>query len=162
MVSYYTYNVYQNDRGLVRHELISANTGGVNEQGRGAQIVDYAQGYLMVFDPGAPQAIRVPLVFPETTSTALGSRKILGFTCSGVRMKWVQRRNHYSNVRETWTASEVDFRDPLLSVNYGYDARGELVIVEMSAIRSLKTSPALLRSLFELPAGMGVYVFREP
>jgi hypothetical protein len=162
LVSHYTYNVCQDDKGSVRRELISANTGGVNEQGRGVQIVDYAQGFVLLFDLGASQAIRMPLVFPGTSSSALGTRKILGFECKGERRKWVQRRNNFSHVREIWTASEVDFRDPLLDVDYGFDEKGRLSTVQRSAVRSLEASPPLVRSLFELPAGMGVYVFRNP
>jgi len=157
LVSYYTYNVYQNDKGVVRHELISANTGGVNEQGRGAEIFDYAEGFVLAYDPGAPRALRVPLVFPNTTSSALESRKILGFKCNGVRRTWVQQRNQFRTVRDIWTATEIDFRDPLLDVSYGYDASGRLGLVEVRAIRSVKASPRLVRSLFELPPGMGVY-----
>ena len=162
MVSRYTYNVYQNDKGVVRHDLISANAGGVNEQGRGAQIVDYARGYVLLFDQGASQAVRMPLVFPNTTSSALENRQLLGFKCSGVRTKWVQQRNQFRHVREAWTGSEIDFKDPLLVVNYGYDAGGQLNLVQVSAIRSLKTSPPLLRLLFELPPGMGVFDFTNP
>ncbi len=115
MVSRYTYNVYQNDKGVVRHDLISANAGGVNEQGRGAQIVDYARGYVLLFDQGASQAVRMPLVFPNTTSSALENRQLLGFKCSGVRTKWVQQRNQFRHVREAWTGSEIDFKGSLSS-----------------------------------------------
>ncbi len=162
MVSYYTYNVYQNDKGTVRHELIFANTGGVNEQGRGAEIVNYAQGKTLAFDPGVAQAIRVPLVYPNTTSTALQSRELLGFRCSGVRREWVQQRNQFHDERDIWTATDSDFKDPLLEVFYGYNATKQLDLVEVRAIRSFKPSPPLEQSLFELPAGMGVLDFGNP
>jgi hypothetical protein len=161
LVSYYSYNVYQNDKGIVRHQLIFANTGGINEQGRGAEIVDYAQGYVLAFDPCVSEAVRAPLVFPMTTSTALESREILGFRCNGVRRKWVQQRNRYHDVKETWTATEIDFKDPLLEISYGYDANG-LGGVEVRTIRSLKSSPPLEHFLFELPSGMGVLNLDNP
>jgi hypothetical protein len=157
----YSYKVSQNETGTVRHQLIFANTGGTNEQGRGAEIVSYAQGYVLAFDSGASQALRVPLVYPGTTSTALESRKILGFKCDGVRRKWVQQRNKYRDMREIWTASEIGFKDPLFQVLYGRDASGRLGIVEVRAIRSIKASPTLEPSTFELPAGMGVFDFSE-
>lgn len=162
LVSIYSYKVYQNETGKVRHQLMSANTGGINEQDRGAEIVNYAQGYTLAFDTGAAQALRVPLVYPGTTSNALESREILGFKCDGVRRKWVQQRNKYRDMREIWTASEIGFKDPLFQVLYGRDANDRLGIVEVRAIRSIKASPPLEPSLFELPPGMGVFDFSNP
>jgi len=162
LLSHYTYNVYQNDKEVVRRQLLYANTGGVNEQARDAQIVNYAQGYVLGFDPGVAQALRRPLVFPNTTSTPLETRKILGFKCNGVRRTWVQQRNGFRNVSDTWTAADSDFRDPLFEVVYGYDAGGHLGFVQVSAVQSIKPSPPLEPSLFELPAGMGVLDMGNP
>ena len=162
VVSRYTYKVYQNDKGTVRRELVFADSGGVNEQGRGAQIVNYVQGYSLVFDRGVSQALRMPLVFPNTNSTTLESRKILGFRCNGVRRKRVQLRNQFRSVRETWTATEIEFKDPLLEVFYGSDASNKLDLVEVRVIRSIKASPPLEPSLFELPAGMGILEVSNP
>ena len=160
-VSNYTYNVYQNQNGVVRHELVFANTGGVNEQGRGAEIVNYAQGSTLAFDPGVRQAIRVPLVYPNTKTTTLQSRELLGFRCKGVRREWMQR-NHFRDVREIWSQAEIDFQDPLLEVFYGYSPANQLDLVEVRAIRSIKSSPPPPPSLFVLPAGMGILELNEP
>ncbi len=156
VVNRYSYEVYQNDKGIVARKLVSANTSGISEEGRGMQIVNYPPGYVLAFDKNSSQALRLPLVFPNASSTTLGSREILGFKCTGVERRWVQQRNQFRRMRKTWTATKSDFKDPLFQEDYGFDPSNRLVYVEVGAMRSLKVSPPLEPSLFELPKGYRV------
>lgn len=162
MLSRYIYNVYQNDKGIVRRELVSPRRSGISEQVLGVELVDYPQGYVMAFDLSGWQAVRRPVVFPDTTSTPLDSREILGFKCIGTQRKWVQQRNQYRLKQETWTAAKTDFREPLFQVVYAYDPSRGLVSVEVRAMRSLKVSPPLEPFLFKLPLGYRVVELRAP
>jgi hypothetical protein len=157
-VSFYSYTVYQNDQGTVRHEILKEEPGGANEQGRRAEINNYSQGYTLAFDPGVSQAIRVPLIYPNTTSTPLPGRELLGYKCNGVRREWLQR-NHFRDVREIWTPAEIEFKDPLLEVFYGYNPANQLDLVEVRAVRSMQPSPPVAPSLFELFPGMTIVDF---
>src|SRR5208282_763725 len=150
----YTYDVYQNEMGIVRRRLISASSHAVMEQGRREQLVNYPQRYALVFDLGGGQAVRVPLVFPNTTSTTLGDRQILGIKCHGVLRKWVQQRNRFRRSEETWIATGSDFKEPLFQVDYG--SGNNSILVEVHVIRSFKVSPPLEPSIFKLPGAYQV------
>ena len=156
----YTYDVFQNPEGVVRHEL-TRTTSTLLEQGRQIHIVDYQEGCFSSFDRGGSVVIRVPLVFPSARHSPLEDREILGFPCQGVETRWVQKRNGYRRVRQTWSPRRGGFRDPLLLLDYAFSG-GKLVFFEPQLMRSIGASDALPASLFKVPPGPQVITISDP
>lgn len=151
----YSFRVYQNPRGVVRHELSSISRNRGLEPGLDVRLFNYAEGYMTSFNKGARRAYKAPMSVPGGIATRLEFRQILGHRCKGLEMRW-NDMNHYVVVIETWTAVDCDFRGPLFKVTKTSDQAGRLWSFSVEAIADLEKADHLEDSLFAVPAGLSV------
>ncbi len=82
-ISQYRYDVYQNQQGLVRHELTYTSHNRSVGWPLDIELLDYRRGYALGYDNESDQAERHPLR-PPVSPVALEHRRILGHLCDGL------------------------------------------------------------------------------
>ena len=151
----FSYDIYQNNHEVVRYVLTRVSGARKSSVADfGDKLVDYRNGSVLVFR-GQHYADRSPLVRAQATSTALESRRLLGFDCKGVDVRYVDR-NGFKHVQQMWTPIGGTFRDPLLDLGYIYDPDGSLSEISMGALTLLEKVQSLDGTLFETPKELKV------
>ena len=153
-VTTYVYNLYQNERNVVRRELVRMSRNPVAETGRELRLLDYRAHYVVDIDESAKRALRRPMA-NLGTATPIEGRRILGYHCIGLQYQWIEgdRTRH---VETDWKASGTSFQEPLLSIEYAIDSNNSLLYLELRAVRRLEPSGSLDPALFEAPPGFEV------
>ena len=152
------YQVYQNPRGIARHELRSSPPLTVIGVGREVHIIDFNSGTRIAFDKAQPVAIRSNLSdyemgrFPPQ-SIALRRKNILGYGCRGVEVRSQDPKTGGTEVRQAWRATGIGFREPLLETIQQLDSSGEVISTTEKVITRLKSTQHLDPSLFKIPVG---------
>jgi hypothetical protein len=148
------YELYQSPRGIAREELKRMNRNRSLEGPMDIRLLDYAQGYGLVWDKGGGKALRGPLA-PPAASRPMGSRVILGFTCDGKEYTWTTFQRAKVQL-EVWSARDGDFKVPLLQVEYLTHETGALITMVIQFVSKLERVSELPPPLFEAPAGLQV------
>lgn len=153
-----SYQVYQNPRGIARHELRSSPPLTVIGVGREVHIIDFDSGTRIAFDKAQPVAIRSELSdyemgrFPPQ-SIALGRKNILGYGCRGVEVRSQDPKTGGTEVRQDWIATGIGFREPLLETIQHLNSSGEVISTTEKVITRLRSTQQLDPSLFKVPQG---------
>jgi hypothetical protein len=155
----YTFEVYQNPQGVVRHQLSSMSRNRGLEPGLDVQLLDYAAGYMVSFNKGARVAFKTAMPLPGGTAQPLQARELLGHRCRGVETRW-KDINHNSMRTESWTSTDSNFHDPLLKITTISDLSGHLGMIRMEAITELRKAGHLDESLFQIPPKLEVKPLR--
>jgi hypothetical protein len=152
LLTEFDYDIYQNDRGVVRYVLTRRSGSRKDSPGDfGNLLIDHPNGLVFVLDsPGG--AFRSKLVRPGSTITELENRKILGYDCRGVQISY-EDPNHFKHVRRMWVPRDASFKDPLLEIAYIFDPDGSLGELSVGAVTRLEKASSLDPTLFQLPAG---------
>lgn len=151
----FSYLVYQNPEGIVRHELTSMSRNRGLEPGLDVRIFGYAEGYLVSYNKGGQVAYRSVMPLPGGKTSPLNEQQILGHRCRGVETRW-DDTNGYVRVVSAWSPTDCDFRGPLLMVTKVSDQSGRLWEMRVEVITDLEEVRSLSDSLFRLPAGMKI------
>jgi len=149
------YDLYQNDRGVVRLELTRMNRYRSVEGPLENKILDYSRGVGWIWDKGGTTAIEGPFG-PPVAGKSLGRRQILGFTCGGEEYEW--KTGQQSRVQlQSWSPQDTSFRFPVLRVQYVTDSAGVLLALIVDVVTQVEAVPDLPSSLFNPPAGLKVH-----
>src|SRR6266567_150829 len=152
------YQVYQNPRGIARHELRSSPPLTVIGVGREVHIIDFNSGTRIAFDKAQPVAIRSKLSdyemgrFPPQ-SIALGRKNVLGYGCRGVEVRSQDPKTGGTEVRQAWIATGIGFREPLRETIQHLNSSGESISTTEKVITRLRSTQQLDPSLFKVPEG---------
>jgi len=149
----YSYRIWQDEAGVVRHEMTTMSRNPIAEVGREIQLINYPDAYVIAFDKNRSRALRYGL---ETFGDRVPGqrRKILGHECSAYRKEWTEHGNRH--VQETWLADSITFRDPLLKTHYILGTDEELVYMELQVLTKLESEEGLDESLFTVPNGLDI------
>jgi len=149
------YDVYQNHLGVVRYVLTRRTGARKDSLGDFAsKLVDHGGGTVTLFlSPSTAYRGRLNQ-FPITTGR-LESRRLLGFDCKGVEIRY-EDSNHFKHVRQTWTAAQTTFKESLLEIGYIYDRDRSLRELTVGVITQFGKVQSIEPSLFEIPTGVSV------
>jgi hypothetical protein len=151
----FSYDVYQNNLGVVRYVLTHRSGARKDSVGDFAsRLVDHRNNSTLVFST-PNTAYRGPLTPAQARATKLEDRRLLGFDCKGVEIRY-EDRNHFKHLRQMWTPAQATFKDALLEIGYIYDPDGSLREITLGAITQLEKVPSLDPALFELAKGVKV------
>lgn len=154
----YTFNIYQDPRGVVRHELSSMSRNRSLEPGLDVRLFNYPQNYTVSFNKGAKSALKSAMPLPGGIRRQLQGQQILGHRCKGVEMRWDDMNGYRSEIK-TWTPIDCAFRDPLLKITTVWDRTGRLGKMQVEAMTDLRQEANLEDSLFRVPAGVNIEKF---
>jgi hypothetical protein len=152
------YRVYQNPRGIARHELVSSPPLTVIGVGRDVHIIDFNNGTLVAFDKAGTTAVRSRLLEFERNrfapqSIPIGKKIILGYECTGVEFRSQDPNAKVNEVRQAWVATGIDFREPLIETIKRLDSNEQPISITEKVITQLQPAQHLDSSLFRVPNG---------
>jgi hypothetical protein len=154
----YIFEVFQDPRGVVRHQFTSMSRNRGLDAGLDVQLFDYSAGYMVSFNKGAKAAYKSPMPIPGGVVTHLPGQRILGHQSRGVETRW-NDLNHHMMIIKTWTPVDCSFRDPLFKMTTISDQSGRLEKITVEVITDLKEVNHLEESLFHLPPGLDLKTF---
>jgi hypothetical protein len=150
----YNYDVFQNDKQVVRRELTHMTRNPIAEIGRDVKIIDYRQGRALAFNKGSTRAERYP-VRTVGSLRALENRMILDHQTAGTETTR-QDRDGTSYVSQSWVPRDSEYKEPLLKIEYSVGPGGRLGFFVLQVTTRIEKVDSLDPSLFEPPSGLQV------
>lgn len=154
-VTEYRYDVYQNQEGVVRHELTYTSRNRSVGWPLDIELLDYGHGYGLGYNKRGDRAERYRLR-PPVSGVAIEQRRILGHQCEQLQYEWEDSLHDAKIKEQVWLAADAVFEDPLLKIRHIFGKGNVLKYMEIRVMTRLEAVGNLPASLFEPPAGLKV------